>query len=423
VGTLSTAENVTREVHLEQQLLRSQKMEAIGALAGGVAHDFNNILTSIINSTELALMDVEKDSYTGKDLNRVLKAADRGKRLVEQITTFSRPSQEGFRPTNLAELVRETLALLAPSIPHNVVAAANVAPEVEKAGRVLVDPTQIHQVLMNLCTNAYHAMRAVGGRLTVALSLKELSLEEAGALHMQPGACLRLTVADTGSGVDPAIADKIFDPFFTTKGKHEGTGLGLAVVQGVVRNHGGSVRLLEESGEEVVFEVLLPARSVPEEDPASASRALGDVKARLLFVEDDLDQLAATPRILKGLGFETVPAQGAAAALEALKRRNFDLVLTDFDMPEKNGVELAREIGLRCPGLPVLLISGRTEAASAAEGVSNVVAVLSKPYTGGELSDAIHQALAGLMRESEQVCPADVKAGGHAVEEEKCPAS
>jgi CheY-like chemotaxis protein len=232
-----------------------------------------------------------------------------------------------------------------------------------------------------------------------------------------------LTVADTGPGVDPAIADKIFDPFFTTKGKHEGTGLGLAVVQGVVRNHGGSVRLLEESGEEVVFEVLLPARSVPEEDPASASRALGDVKARLLFVEDDLDQLAATPRILKGLGFETVPAQGAAAALEALKRRNFDLVLTDFDMPEKNGVELAREIGLRCPGLPVLLISGRTEAASAAEGVSNVVAVLSKPYTGGELSDAIHQALAGLMRESEQVCPADVKAGGHAVEEEKCPAS
>ncbi len=294
VGTLSTAENVTREINLERQLLQSQKMEAIGALAGGVAHDFNNILTSIVNSTELAMMDVDEESEAGRDLGRVLKAAQRGKRLVEQIMAFSRPSQEGFRPTNLAELVRETAGLLTPSLPRNIEVSAQVDPEAEEAGRVMVDPTQIYQVLMNLCTNAFQAMRETGGRLTVSLSRMEPDCEEAGLLRMRAGPALKLTVADTGPGIDPAIADKIFDPFFTTKGKHEGTGLGLSVVLGVVKNHGGAVRLAGGPGDGAVFEIILPAVPAAEGEAVESPRATGASGASLLFVEDDQDQLATT---------------------------------------------------------------------------------------------------------------------------------
>ncbi|MDP3480401.1 MAG: ABC transporter substrate binding protein, partial [Desulfoprunum sp.] len=219
VGILSTAENITRELDLEKQLLQSQKMEAIGTLAGGIAHDFNNILTSIINSTELAIGDVDPETQTAKDLERVLKAARRGGRVVKQILAFSKPSQEGFRPTNITTVVTEVVGLMEVSLPGNIEMRSHISPNI---GCILADPTQIYQAVMNLCTNAFQALRQHGGILQVRLEEISLGQEEAKALNLEAGEYIQLTVTDDGPGVAPAIIDKIFDPFFSTKDKTEG---------------------------------------------------------------------------------------------------------------------------------------------------------------------------------------------------------
>lgn len=390
-GTLSTAEDVTREANLERQLLQSQKMEAIGALAGGVAHDFNNILTSIMNSTELALSDLEEESDTALDLRRVLKGAERGRRLVQQILAFSRPSQEGFRPTDLPELVRDTLGLLKTSLPRNIVIKAEVE---EVQDKVLVDPTQIYQVLMNLCTNAFQAMREEGGELAVRLERLELDEERADVLDLNPGPCYRLTVADNGPGIEPAILDKIFDPFFTTKGIKEGTGLGLAVVLGIVKNHGGAVNVKSEPGRGASFEVYIPARSGPEQVPVVSDKRVLSGQGRILYVEDDQDQLATIPRVLESLGYEVQAAATVREAMQFLEAKGgFDLVLTDFDMPEANGVALARFVAKRRPKMPVVMVSGRSQAAEAAKAATNIRKVLPKPFSKSDLAEAVRGVL------------------------------
>lgn len=403
VGSLSTAENVTREINLERQLLQSQKMEAIGALAGGIAHDFNNILTSIMNSTELALMDVEEKSDTGKDLKRVLRAADRGKRLVQQILAFSRPSQEGFRPTDLAELVRETVGFLQPSLPRNI--SINHEIDVSQA-YVMVDPTQIYQVLMNLCTNAFQAMRDTGGLLQVRLDELSLEADKSAMLNMRPGQCFRLSVSDDGPGVPPELLDKIFDPFFTTKGKKEGTGLGLAVVLGIVKNHGGAVQVrsthgpvekgegLKEKEYGATFEVFIPARIVASDTVEHKGMRPMHGQGRILFVEDDKDQLATVPRVLQSLGYKVIFAGGAGEALAVLEEDSaFDLVITDFDMPETNGAELAHILLSKLPGVPVILASGRAQAYEQAKNSSNIRLVLPKPFSKSDLFSAIREVL------------------------------
>ncbi len=393
VGTLSTAEDVTREINLERQLLQSQKMEAIGALAGGVAHDFNNILTSVINSTELALMDVDENSATGEDLKRVLKASERGKLLVEQIMSFSRPSQEGFRTTNLAELVRDTLTLLSSSLPRNISIESDI--RTESVPRVFADPTQIYQVLINLCTNAFQAMRESGGVLQVAL--EEVSLDRPGAdmLNLKEKTYFRLTVTDNGPGVHPDINDKIFDPFFTTKGKTEGTGLGLSVVLGIVKNHKGAVHVCSEHGSGASFEVYFPAYSGSEsDDEVQAGRGPAQGQGRILFVEDDKDQLEVIPRVLQSLGYKVKAVPGAEQAMEVLQKdSSFDLMITDYDMPKVNGLVLASFAARLKPELPVILVSGRSRVMSATKPAGNISHVLPKPFTKADLSEAIRTVL------------------------------
>lgn len=390
VGTLSTHEDITREMNLERQLLQSQKMEAIGALAGGVAHDFNNILTSIVNSTELALTDLDEESETANDLRRVLKASDRGKRLVQQILAFSRPSQEGFRPTDMAELFRETLAFLKPSLPRNITVHSSV--EVATP-HVLVDPTQIYQVLMNLCTNAFQAMRETGGELNVQLVELWLDAEQATVLDLIPGPFFKLTVADSGPGIDQEHLDKIFDPFFTTKGIKEGTGLGLAVVLGIVKNHGGTVRVESAPGSGAAFEIYIPSRDVAISDDLPLADAVSG-QGRILFVEDDEDQLATVPRVLKSLGYDVEAAGGARRAMEMIDNGHaYDLVITDYDMPEANGVTLAKYVAQHRPGLPVVLVSGRGLAFDRSKQAVNIRRVLHKPFTKADLSEAVRSAL------------------------------
>ncbi|WP_084458093.1 hybrid sensor histidine kinase/response regulator [Desulfocurvus vexinensis] len=392
VGTLSTAEDVTREANLERQLLQSQKMEAIGTLAGGIAHDFNNILTSIINSTELALMDIDPESAAGQDLERCLRAARRGSGLVKQILTFSRPSQEGFQPTAIQEVLRDALGLLKASLPRNIEIVSHVR---EDLPPVMADPAQINQIVMNLTTNAFHALRETGGRMEVRLDVAELDPSAAELRNVAPGCYLRLQVLDNGPGVSPAIVDKIFDPFFTTKGKAEGTGLGLAVVMGIIKGHRGSIEVESAPRERTAFTVHIPVTDTDGLPRAQLPAGTHTGSGHLLFVEDDEDQFQTIPRVLESLGYTVTPARDAREALEAVDGdpEGFDAVITDFDMPGLSGVELARELERRMPDVPVLMVSGRERAVALAAGLSNVARILLKPYDRNTLSEALREVL------------------------------
>jgi len=392
VGVLSTAENITKERNLERQLLQSQKMEAIGTLAGGIAHDFNNILTSIINSTELAVGDVDPDSVTGKDLKRVLKAARRGGRVVKQILAFSRPSTEGFTSTDVGAVMSEVTGLLEASIPSNIRVESAITPNLVN---VHADPTQLHQVAMNLCTNAFHALRETGGTITVRVEMSDLNDEDARIMGLQPGEYVLMAVEDDGPGIPPEIIDKIFDPFFSTKDKTEGTGLGLAVVHGIVRSHGGGLQVYPREGGGTVFEIYLPKS----EGGADADAINGRIKphrwAHILFVEDDEDQLLTTPRLLQAMGFEVTAIRDPEEAVIRVKGMPhlFDLLITDYDMPGMSGTQLAKMVSEIVPGLPVILVSGREDATAAATPLPNIRQVVIKPYDKDDLSAAISGVL------------------------------
>ena len=393
VGILSTAENVTKERNLERQLLQSQKMEAIGTLAGGIAHDFNNILTSIINSTELAVGDVDEDSVTGKDLKRVLKAARRGGRVVKQILAFSRPSTEGFRPTDVGAVVLETLALMEASMPGSIEVHANIEPDLP---HIHADPTQIHQIAMNLCTNAFHALREVGGgTIEAQVERTALNIEDADLLGIDPGEYVQMTFRDNGPGIPTDIVDKIFDPFFTTKDKTEGTGLGLAVVHGIVRSHKGGLKVRPGQDGGTEFQIYLPFGDKVELGKTSINGKAPMGGANILFVEDDEDQLHTTPRLLATMGFSVTAMrhpEEAATRVQGMPY-HFDLIITDYDMPGLSGTELAAKVAKAAPNLPVILVSGREDATMAAAHLPNVRKVIIKPYDKNDLSAAIGSVL------------------------------
>ncbi|WP_176632114.1 hybrid sensor histidine kinase/response regulator [Desulfolutivibrio sulfoxidireducens] len=401
VGTLSTAEDVTDKERLEARLRQSQKMEAVGTLAGGLAHDFNNILTTIINSTEMALLDLAGDSRAAADLRRVLSASRRGGGIVRQILTFSRPSRENFREADIALPIMEATGLVAATLPGNI----RLETDIQVVSAVCrADPNQIHQVVMNLCANAYQALRGAGGTggvIRVVLCKTRLSAEEGLPLDLPEGRYLRLTVADDGPGIAPEIIDNIFDPFFTTRKDDGGTGLGLAVVQGIARNHNGRVSVSSAPGKGASFTVHLPCAGAGDktceiDDPAAVRGT-----ERVLFVEDDASLLETVPRVLCNLGYRVAAEPGADEALKALDKacregksgEAFDVVVTDFDMPGKNGFDLARTLSGLAPSLPVVVVSGRFRDVRGADRPPNVREILLKPYDGAALHAAIRRAL------------------------------
>ncbi len=392
VGLLTAAEDITQRINLERQLLQSQKMEAIGTLAGGISHDFNNILTSIINSVELAITDISEDSITWNDMTRALKAAQRGSQLVKQILTFSRPSLEGFMTTNINEVLIEASGLIKASMPRNIDIRERTP---EFPAITHADPTQIHQVVMNLCTNAFQALRQHGGFLELSLDKVRLEEEDAKMITVPPGNYFMITVADNGPGIPPEILDKIFDPFFTTKGKTEGTGLGLAVVHGIIKAHRGGILVNSKPFQRTAFEIFLPCQeqeALHEAiEPALPTGGVG----RILFVEDDEDQLQTIPRVLESLGYSVTSSGHPEQALEMLQNtpEAWDLLITDFDMPDINGLELAQEVGMLVPALPVILVSGRDVASQGAGSLPNIRTMISKPYNKGTLAEAIHRIL------------------------------
>ncbi|MCX5876076.1 MAG: PAS domain S-box protein, partial [Deltaproteobacteria bacterium] len=346
---------------LQVQLRHSQKMEAIGTLAGGIAHDFNNILAAIMGYTELALLEVKEGSLRDT-LIEVRRASGRAKDLVAHILAFSRQGEMARTPVNVVPIIKETLKMLRASLPTTIEIKQAMEQDI---GKILADPTQIHQVLMNLCTNAAHAMREAGGVLEIGLSQVHLSEEPVlRTFALAPGNYLSLTVRDTGPGIDSKIIDRIFDPFFTTKNRGEGTGLGLSVVHGIVISHGGAIEVQSVPGQGTRFVLYFPVlESVSEIVEAAVSAAPPTGKERVLFVDDEIALIELGERILVYLGYQVTTRTSSVEALELFRAKPdaFDLVITDYTMPNMTGGELAKHILAIRPGIPIVLCTGFSE--------------------------------------------------------------
>jgi PAS domain S-box-containing protein len=344
---------------LRTKLIQAQKMEAIGTLAGGIAHDLNNILTPIFGHLELARLKMDPDSPAARHLVEVQRAAERAAYMVRQILTFGRLDAGDMIPVEVHVIVKEALKLLRATIPSTIEIRQSIDPH---CGAVRANPTQIHQVLINLCTNAYHAMRENGGILSISLQPIVLSANDLiNNISLRPGAYLQLKVSDTGHGIDQAIQDKIFEPYFTTKGLDEGTGMGLAVVHGVVTRIGGHVTVYSEPGRGTTFHIYLP---VLEENlsPRKAAHEGPMPKGteRILIVDDEEMVLNVEQELLTSVGYQVTVATTPGEALTRFREQPdaFDLVVTDMTMPGMTGMELARKIMAIRPEIPVILCTG-----------------------------------------------------------------
>ncbi len=392
VGVLSTTEDITQNVQLQNKLVETTKMEAIGTLAGGIVHDFNNILTSIINSTELAIEDVPAHTMAAEDLRRSLKAARRGGRMVKQILTFSRADKASFKPTQVSEVVREAVNLIEASLPRNIIIKVHMAAETAICE---ADPTQIHQVVLNLCTNAFQSIKDHGGILSIDLEQTEVDEKLARNLDIQPGPYLLLSVADNGPGIAPDIQDKIFDPFYTTKRQGEGTGLGLAVVRGIVKGHKGAIRVSSIQNKHTEFEIFLPLSPADQLAPTPADVSIDGGEETILFVEDDKDQLQLIPRVLTQLGYQVAACPNGNDAYQYVQDVDgaIDLIITDYDMPEMTGYQLAEKIAVMHPTIPVIIVTGRKAPEKMNARPLSIKKLIRKPYNKQSISKAIREVL------------------------------
>jgi len=378
---------------LEAQLRQAQKLETIGTLAGGIAHDFNNILTAVIGYLDLALPEVPSESRALADLREVRRAADRAKDLVRQILLFSRQGEQERRSVNLASLIKETLKLIRATLPTTIEIRETVD---RTTAPVLADPTQLHQVLMNLCTNAAHAMRQTGvldvglGTVTVDAGMAE------APPTLAPGRYAQLRVRDTGHGMDPTTLDRLFEPFFTTKPPGEGTGLGLSVVHGIVTNHGGAIDVESAPGAGTTFTIYLPvAASAPEAALVSDATDLTGHE-HLLVVDDDPAIAEVTKRLLERQGYRVTARTSSPEALELLRADagQYDAMLTDQTMPGLTGLQLAEAALQLRPDLPIILTSGVADAPLADQGRAlGVREFLVKPVNTRDLGEAIRRVL------------------------------
>ena len=397
INYVSIHRDITREVRLERELRQAHKMEAIGTLAGGIAHDFNNILMAIIGYTEMALYKIpEGTTPVRRDLEQVLKAGYRARDLVNQILTFSHQSDQERKVIDIVPTVKEALKLLRSSLPSTIEIRQDIAIPSEK-GVILANPTQIHQVLMNLCTNAAHAMRDKGGILSVSLSGIEADTYLVSRYpDLKQGPYVRLTVGDTGHGVDPSILERIFDPYFTTKGPGEGTGMGLAVVQGIVKRHGGMITVHSELGKGTTFHALFPRieqEIVPE---TTVAEALPSGNERILFIDDEEPLVDLGKGMLESLGYSVTTKTSSLEALEAFRAKPdaFDLVITDVTMPAMTGIELAKELMAIRPDIPIILCTGFSELINEKRAKEmGIQEFVMKPFVIGKHSKTIRKVL------------------------------
>jgi PAS domain S-box-containing protein len=386
--------DLSEQVRLRQRIQQMEKMEALGALAGGIVHDFNNLLSVISINTETALMDMEEESALRHPLLLALAAAKRGNELVRQIIAFSRQKAKNREPMKMSLALEEGLKFLHNSLPTNIKVQKDIAAEMDT---IVGDPAEIQQVLINLCSNSLYAMRENGGVLAVKLTPVRMDAGKAAKYPgLKDGSYLCLTVSDTGQGIPPDLMQKIFDPFFTTKRPGQGTGMGLAVVQGIVKSYGGDITVQSELGRGSAFEVFIP-RADSEADPrGSAEQMLSLGNERVLLVEDEEMQLLSLERMLERLGYQANSYRNSVEALADFEAHpnDYDLVITDQTMPQMTGVQLAKAILKVRPDIPVILCTGFSEVIDAEEAKElGIREFIMKPFGIAEFSATIRRVL------------------------------
>jgi len=391
---ISTVQDITERKQLEARLQQAQKMEAIGNLAGGIAHDFNNLLFPILGMSEMLLDDLPPGSPEYENARQILKAGKRAGDLVKQILAFSRQSENNKRPVSVQQILEEVLKLARSTIPSDIDIAADIRND---GGTVMADPTQLHQIAMNLITNAYHAVAGNGG--SIAVRLRETVLQAAGSKDqlMEPGRYALLSVSDTGCGIDPVVQGKIFDPYFTTKDQNKGTGLGLAVVYGIVKEYRGDIQVESEVGKGTTFSVYLPlmTASVERKAPEPVEEEATGTE-RILLVDDEEMIVNLETQMLERLGYHVTAYTGSMAALDAFQANpnTYDLVITDMTMPQMTGERLAGAMKTIRPDIPVIVCTGFSERISrdnaAALGIDGF---LMKPIVKSELAGIVRKVL------------------------------
>ncbi len=385
---------------LEEQLRQSHKMEAIGSLAGGIAHDFNNILGAVMGFTELAMDDAPPGSPVEKNLKHVMKAAGRAKEMVRQILAFSREDEKERKPVLLDEIVHDAVKLLRVTLPSTIEIRPDIA---GKANPVPANSTQLHQVIMNICTNAAHAMKEKGGILAISLKEIELDADTVSAKKLPPGRYQQLTFADNGHGMSPDVTRRIFDPYFTTKKQGEGTGMGLSVAHGIVKTHKGEITVYSEPGEGTTFHIFLPVMpdSAEAKEAESAVHFAEPVPGKgewILFIDDEEELVQMEKQVLEKLGYQVVGITGSLQALALFQSGpfKFDLVITDQTMPEMTGLQLAREFREIRPDIPVILCTGFSESIGKENfRLKGIDAFLMKPVLKSDFAAVIREVLDG----------------------------
>lgn len=381
------------KANLEQQLIQSQKMEAIGTLAGGIAHDFNNVLAAIMGYVELAMFDAAPGSTIQKELDQVLKATHRATDLVRQILTFSRKTGQERQPLDLKPLLSEALKMIRATLPTTIEIRQHLKTDGEL---VLANATQLHQVIMNLCTNAAHAMEESGGTLEVRLDERDFAGTSARLHGVSPGQYLEISISDTGHGIPPALKQRIFDPYYTTKAKGKGTGMGLAVARGIVQSHGGAIDVESQLGKGSCFHILLPLTTVALESAPEKNESLPLGTESVLFVDDEPVLVDLGQQMLTRLGYKVTCCDDSLEALHLFKKDlyRFDLVITDTTMPNMTGDKLASHLLALRSDIPVFLCTGYSEQITQEKATRiGIAAFLMKPLSINDLAHTLRREL------------------------------
>ncbi|MCP4623066.1 MAG: response regulator [bacterium] len=391
VGGIST--DITELKDLEKKLRQAYKMESIGTLAGGIAHDFNNILSAIFGYTELSLAETKPGTVVHGSLRSVLKASERARDLVRHILAFGRQGEQEFMSVELTPVVKEVLKFMRASLPTSI----EIRQKLKGTPAVLADPTQIHQVIMNLCTNAGQAMHDKSGILEVGLEMMELDSEFTGRYPgLQPGAHIKLTVSDTGHGISSELAERIFDPFFTTKERGEGTGMGLSVVHGIVKSHGGIITVYSNPGKGSIFIIFLPAIERGPEQDIMPEKALTGGTESILFIDDEKPLVKLGESMLGAFGYKVTGVSSSTEALERFRQNpdQFDLIITDLTMPNITGDRLAKEFLKIKPDIPIILCTGFSASIDENTAIAmGMRAFVKKPILRRHISETIRKVL------------------------------